>query len=167
MKKVVLLLILLCAVSAHTSHAQNSSKCISCNGSGRQVCIMCGGSGMTVTYSYFGLQYNYCSFCCGTGGATCMVCSGTGRIIIATPPVTVPVYIPSGSTSTTNHDGHSHQNDSSSNPKTCMHCYGDGKCSTCLGRGSYTSFGNTVLCPNCERNHNGICSYCHGRGKIY
>lgn len=167
MKKIVLLLVLLCSYNAYTANAQKSSRCNVCNGSGRQQCFMCGGSGRTVSFSYFfGLQYTPCSFCCGTGGSSCMICSGTGQIVYSSTPVAVPI-ISTGGTSTTSHEGHSHQNNSSSSPKTCMHCYGDGKCGTCLGRGSYTSFGNTVQCPNCERNHNGVCSFCHGRGKIY
>lgn len=68
-------------------------------------------------------------------------------------------------------DGNNSQNNGSStnnsnSGQTCNHCYGNGKCSSCAGTGymnnPYT--GNTMLCPNCENNHNGICKFCHGRG---
>lgn len=50
--------------------------------------------------------------------------------------------------------------------QTCSHCYGSGKCSTCGGKGYYYNpyTGNPITCPNCERNHNGVCQFCHGRG---
>ncbi len=164
MKKLIILLFaLLCSYCV----IAQDSKCVICNGSGRQRCALCGGSGMTMTYTYFGWQSFPCSFCCGTGDSTCMICSGTGHIIVNTAPVTAPIYIPNGGSSTTSQSEHNHYDESSFKPKTCMHCYGDGKCGTCLGRGSYTFFGNTVLCANCERNHSGVCSFCHGRGKIF
>lgn len=46
----------------------------------------------------------------------------------------------------------------------CPHCV-NGTCNTCDGKGYFRAYGNNVLCPNCERNHNGRCSHCHGSGK--
>lgn len=57
---------------------------------------------------------------------------------------------------------------SSSNEKMCRRCVGTGKCKTCEGRGYYYNpldLSKTVLCPNCQRNHNGICASCGGTGK--
>ena len=51
--------------------------------------------------------------------------------------------------------------------KPCHMCLGSGKCSTCNGKGWYYGFGNQVLCPNCDSNHNGVCSHCHGTKKEY
>ncbi len=54
----------------------------------------------------------------------------------------------------------------SSGSQTCTHCYGSGKCSSCNGKGYFSNpyTGNDIACPNCERNHNGVCKFCHGRG---
>lgn len=54
----------------------------------------------------------------------------------------------------------------SSGGGTCTHCHGSGKCSSCAGTGYFNNpfTGNDILCPSCERNHNGICKFCHGRG---
>ena len=65
----------------------------------------------------------------------------------------------------------------------CQACLGSGKCtthnahskSTCGGNGKCGTGGGTgvfhvagalnVLCPNCDKNHNGKCRRCHGTGK--
>lgn len=55
-----------------------------------------------------------------------------------------------------------------SSGKQCISCLGSGKCQTCNGNGWYNNpilANRTVICPNCDRNHNGICSHCHGTGK--
>lgn len=52
-----------------------------------------------------------------------------------------------------------------SSGKECVFCLGSGNCKTCGGRGYYYSSYNLsekVLCPNCDYNHNGVCSHCHG-----
>lgn len=56
----------------------------------------------------------------------------------------------------------------SSSGRMCQLCAGSGQCKTCMGRGYYySSFGSStkLSCPNCDRNHNGNCSSCHGTGK--
>lgn len=55
-----------------------------------------------------------------------------------------------------------------SSGKQCVMCLGTKHCQTCLGKGWYNnplSLSDTVLCPNCDRDHNGDCSHCHGTGK--
>lgn len=57
---------------------------------------------------------------------------------------------------------------SSTKGKMCTLCAGSGQCKTCMGRGYYYSSFNSstkLSCPNCERNHNGVCSSCHGAGR--
>lgn len=52
-----------------------------------------------------------------------------------------------------------------SSGKQCVSCLGSGQCKTCDGRGFYYSpyrLSEKVLCPNCDSNHNGVCSHCHG-----
>lgn len=52
---------------------------------------------------------------------------------------------------------------------TCPHCNGMKRCPTCLGRGYYYnsySPNNTLACPNCDSNHNGLCNVCHGTGTV-
>ena len=45
-------------------------------------------------------------------------------------------------------------------------CGGNGKCGTCGGTGVFHVAGAlNVLCPNCDKNHNGKCRRCHGTGK--
>ena len=55
-----------------------------------------------------------------------------------------------------------------SSGKDCVMCLGSGNCKTCDGKGWYYNSFNiskTVLCPNCDHDHNGKCSHCHGTGK--
>jgi len=55
-----------------------------------------------------------------------------------------------------------------SSGKDCVMCLGSGDCKTCNGKGWYYNsydLSKTVSCPNCDRNHNGKCSHCHGTGK--
>lgn len=50
----------------------------------------------------------------------------------------------------------------------CSHCHGTAKCQTCDGKGWYwggLSGFDKLLCPNCQSNHNGKCSWCNGTGK--
>ena len=57
---------------------------------------------------------------------------------------------------------------SSSSGSMCRLCAGTGKCKTCNGKGYYYNpldISKTVACPNCQRNHNGVCSSCGGSGK--
>ena len=57
---------------------------------------------------------------------------------------------------------------SSSSGSMCRLCAGTGTCKTCSGRGYYYNpldLSKTVLCPNCQSNHNGKCSSCGGTGK--
>lgn len=52
-----------------------------------------------------------------------------------------------------------------SSGKQCIRCLGSGKCQTCNGNGWYNNplkLNDIVSCPNCDRNHNGVCSHCHG-----
>ena len=52
-----------------------------------------------------------------------------------------------------------------SSGKQCVECLGSGKCKTCGGRGYYFNsydLSKRVICPNCDYNHNGVCSHCHG-----
>ena len=52
-----------------------------------------------------------------------------------------------------------------SSGKQCTFCLGTGKCKNCGGRGYYynpLNLSQTVSCPNCDYNHNGVCSHCHG-----
>ena len=52
-----------------------------------------------------------------------------------------------------------------SSGEVCVSCLGSGKCKTCNGRGYYynsLNISRTVLCPNCDHDHNGVCSHCHG-----
>lgn len=52
-----------------------------------------------------------------------------------------------------------------SSGQQCTFCLGSGKCKTCNGNGSYYNpfdLSKKVLCPNCDNNHNGVCSHCHG-----
>lgn len=51
--------------------------------------------------------------------------------------------------------------------KSCHICQGTGICPTCNGKGWYYAFGNQVLCPNCDSNHNGVCSHCHGAKQVH
>ena len=51
--------------------------------------------------------------------------------------------------------------------KTCSDCHGSGKCRWCYGSGWWEAKRDGVLCPNCDKNHNGVCSKCHGTGKVY
>ena len=51
--------------------------------------------------------------------------------------------------------------------KSCPHCLGSGKCSTCNGSGQVTRLGigsGTHRCPNCT-NQRGACQWCRGSGK--
>ena len=55
-----------------------------------------------------------------------------------------------------------------SSGKDCTFCYGTGNCQTCNGKGWYNNpldLRKTVACPNCDRDHNGKCSHCHGTRK--
>jgi hypothetical protein len=52
--------------------------------------------------------------------------------------------------------------------RDCRLCLGTGKCKTCNGDGYYYNpldLTKTILCPNCQNNHNGKCSSCGGTGK--
>ena len=53
-----------------------------------------------------------------------------------------------------------------SSGEQCVSCLGSGKCPTCYGKGwFFSSFRANVkvICPNCDFNHNGVCSHCHGK----
>ena len=53
-----------------------------------------------------------------------------------------------------------------SSGEQCVRCLGSGKCPTCYGKGwFFSSFraNEKVICPNCDFNHNGVCSHCHGK----
>lgn len=82
------------------------------------------------------------------------------------PVVPQPIYNSSMYNSSTGNSvssgGHS-----SSSGGMCQLCAGSGDCRTCMGLGYYySSFGSGKLpCPNCDRNHNGRCSSCHGTRK--
>lgn len=76
-------------------------------------------------------------------------------------------YYSSGSYSSSYSSSSSGTSRSTSNGKMCTLCAGSGQCKTCMGRGYYySSFGSStkLTCPNCDRNHNGVCSSCHGSG---
>lgn len=47
----------------------------------------------------------------------------------------------------------------------CSHCRGTAKCQTCNGDGWFWGGLEKLLCPNCQSNHNGKCSWCNGTGK--
>lgn len=47
----------------------------------------------------------------------------------------------------------------------CSHCRGTAKCQTCNGNGWFWSGLEKLLCPNCQSDHNGKCSWCNGTGK--
>lgn len=52
-----------------------------------------------------------------------------------------------------------------SSGRQCVRCFGTGKCQTCNGKGWYygsNSLTDPLTCPNCDRDHNGVCSHCHG-----
>lgn len=52
-----------------------------------------------------------------------------------------------------------------SSGQQCTFCLGTGKCQSCNGKGYYYNpldLSKTVSCPNCDNNHNGVCSHCHG-----
>lgn len=83
------------------------------------------------------------------------------------PVVTsVPVVVPVSTTGTSSsYDGGT---SSSSGGRDCGLCLGTGKCKTCNGRGYYYEIGigsGRHACPNCQSNHNGVCSSCGGTGK--
>ncbi len=77
-----------------------------------------------------------------------------------------------GSSSSTSSSSSSQSTTSSgssgSSGRSCNFCHGSGKCNTCNGKGYYYNpldMRKTVSCPNCQRNHNGICAHCGGTGK--
>ena len=76
----------------------------------------------------------------------------------------------SSSSSSSSSDSNSSSSSSiskSNNRKMCKICAGLGDCKTCEGKGYFHNpydWRKTVLCPNCESNHNGKCASCHGTG---
>jgi hypothetical protein len=50
--------------------------------------------------------------------------------------------------------------------ETCPWCNGTGKCRFCYGTGWITGVGGLTRCDSCDGNHDGVCSRCHGKGKI-
>lgn len=52
-----------------------------------------------------------------------------------------------------------------SSGKDCVRCFGSGNCQTCNGDGWYRELSKVFVCPNCDHDHNGKCSHCHGTGK--
>lgn len=86
----------------------------------------------------------------------------------------VPLYVPDCSQpSQSGYDDSSSrssasQSESRYGDKDCYSCHGSGECPTCNGKGWYRStFGDNLKCPNCEYGKPGVCSTCHGRGKVY
>lgn len=126
----------------------------------------------TVSYKYD------CPVCYGTGTTwgpwgpmNCTICNGKGYIEnrVNVDFSDIPDNpSPSSHSSSSSSSAPSNQQRSSSaqRSETCPHCHGSGQCQTCLGRGWYYSpfNGNTISCPNCDRNQNGKCQWCHGTG---
>ena len=69
-------------------------------------------------------------------------------------------------TNASNNSSTSDQPVSRSYWESCNWCHGSGQCSSCNGSGilrdNMFGTGRTSPCPNCEHNHNGVCSHCHG-----
>lgn len=125
-------------------------------------CYGCGGSGW----------YNPTVPGIITTPIRCTICGGTGNYVA---PSNNSGYYSGSSTGNTSSGGNSsygggsiNNGSSTSVGRDCQLCAGSGQCRTCMGRGYYySSFDNskTIPCPNCDRNHNGKCSSCHGSGK--
>lgn len=74
----------------------------------------------------------------------------------------------SSSSSSTSSSSSSSSTSSSSSSSMCNRCAGTGRCKTCEGKGYYYNpldMSKTVLCPNCQSNHNGKCALCGGTGR--
>lgn len=151
----------------------NHLTCASCGGSG--TCRMCGGTAVSdIT----------CTMCpCVTG--KCGICHGLGE------SVTESIYYPKAGVTitTTTIDGsmrvsgpgldnpvepeRSGRNDKKEDRGgrygqiDCHMCWGSGVCKTCHGEGYFYFGSSTVLCPNCDHDHNGRCGICHGKGTVY
>ena len=151
----------------------NHLTCASCGGSG--TCRMCGGTAVS------DITRTMCP--CVTG--KCGICHGAGE------RVTTSVYYPGvGMTiTTTTTDGSMRisgpgldnpagpgRNDRNDEKEDrggrygqidCHSCWGSGVCATCHGEGYFYFGSSTVLCPNCDHDHNGRCGICHGKGTVY
>jgi len=56
-----------------------SSKCVTCNGSGKITCVACNGLGEQAVFDGIGKKAVTCPSCRGEGKRTCPTCSGTGK----------------------------------------------------------------------------------------
>lgn len=66
-------------------------------------------------------------------------------------------------------NGNKANNTTNSSGKNCDWCAGSGNCNTCNGKGwFYGNLGTAkpLTCPNCY-NHDGKCTHCKGKGRIY
>lgn len=70
-----------------------------------------------------------------------------------------------GTTVKSENDNSSFINAGSSFEKTCPLCHGTKKCWTCYGKRTYINplTNKEIACPNCS---DGLCSKCHGSGKL-
>lgn len=147
--------------------------CPVCHGFPHLKCLVCGGTGQISRLQNVGgslyTVFDPCPYC-NAGYTLCAGCNGTGFIggsTTVSAPINAPIQTPSSETPEIEPQVR-FQPEYGYVERDCPSCFGDGVCSTCNGKGYYSgSYGTgSILCPNCDHDHNGKCKMCHGTGKV-